>query len=281
MEGFFSTMTNNINSHAAHNLAHNLAGSHHPAATNGTNNHQRSVQNQATASASSSEKQFKCDFCDKTFTQRRNQRAHIRTVHEKLKPFQCTHCGLTANRKFNLLSHIKKMHGTTEGTAVVDTRLSGASATSVASSPVGSKTTNNSLNSQYLGRNFATQASASNHHSHGSKSKKSNPTHTPSVTENITHQQCLVCSAPVKLQVNKYFCDKCEPRFTAPATGSANNYLSNVQGRNFNSPASGAHRPPTQNPQTFRCLQCPFVTEDSSAMIGHHLHAHSSYPMPM
>ena len=95
------------------------------------------MQNQATASASSSEKQFKCDFCDKTFTQRRNQRAHIRTVHEKLKPFQCTHCGLTANRKFNLLSHIKKMHGTTEGTAVVDTRLSGASAASVASSPVG------------------------------------------------------------------------------------------------------------------------------------------------
>ena len=128
---------------------------------------------------------------------------------------------------------------------------------------------------------FIFTASASNHHSHGSKSKKSNPTHTPSVTENITHQQCLVCSAPVKLQVNKYFCDKCEPRFTAPATGSANNYLSNVQGRNFNSPASGAHRPPTQNPQTFRCLQCPFVTEDSSAMIGHHLHAHSSYPMPM
>lgn len=260
-------MTNNINSHA-----HHLGGGH-PAATNGTNNHQRSVQNQATnpnnSNSTSNEKQFKCDFCDKTFTQRRNQRAHIRTVHEKLKPFQCTHCGLTANRKFNLLSHIKKMHGTTEGTAVVDTRLSGASAASVASSPV---------------------ASASNHHSHGSKSKKSNPTHSgPSVSENIHHtQQCLVCSAPVKLAVNKYFCDKCEPRFTAPATaGSAagnsavGNYLSNVQGRNFNSPASGAHRPPTQNPQTFRCLQCPFVTEDSSAMIGHHLHAHSSYPMPM
>ena len=137
MEGFFSTMTNNINSHAANLANHHLVNVHHPVTTNGTNNHQRSVQNQATASASSSEKQFKCDFCDKTFTQRRNQRAHIRTVHEKLKPFQCTHCGLTANRKFNLLSHIKKMHGTTEGTAVVDTRLSGASATSVASSPVG------------------------------------------------------------------------------------------------------------------------------------------------
>ena len=142
MEGFFSTMTNNINSHAHHlNIGH-------PAIQNGTqNNHQRSVQNQPApnnpnsrlpnSQSTSNEKQFKCDFCDKTFTQRRNQRAHIRTVHEKLKPFQCTHCGLTANRKFNLLSHIKKMHGTTEGTAVIDTRLSGASAASVTSSPVG------------------------------------------------------------------------------------------------------------------------------------------------
>ena len=51
------------------------------------------------------------------------------------------------------------------------------------------------------------------------------------------------------------------------------------QGRN--SPASGAHRRFTRNPQTFRCLQCPFNTKDSSAMIGHHLHAHSSYPMLM
>ena len=141
MEGFFSTMTNNINSHAANLANHHLVNAHHPVTTNGTNNHQRSVQNPqnnaSSASSSTTEKQFKCDFCDKTFTQRRNQRAHIRTVHEKLKPFQCTHCGLTANRKFNLLSHIKKMHGTTEGTAVIDTRLSGASAATVASSPVG------------------------------------------------------------------------------------------------------------------------------------------------
>ena len=37
-----------------------------------------------------SEKQFKCDFCDKTFTQRRNQRAHIRTVHEKMATTRMT-----------------------------------------------------------------------------------------------------------------------------------------------------------------------------------------------
>lgn len=111
MEGFFSSMTNNLNNHHG--------PGHVGPTSNGTANNQRI----------SNEKQFKCDFCDKTFTQRRNQRAHIRTVHEKLKPFQCTHCGLTANRKFNLLSHIKKMHGSTEGTSVIDTRLSGANST--------------------------------------------------------------------------------------------------------------------------------------------------------
>merc|ERR1712083_226967 len=114
--------------------------------TNGTNNHQRSVQNQATnpnnSNSTSNEKQFKCDFCDKTFTQRRNQRAHIRTVHEKLKPFQCTHCGLTANRKFNLLSHIKKMHGSIENNSVIDRRLSGAN-TSGTTSGGGSNAANN------------------------------------------------------------------------------------------------------------------------------------------
>lgn len=113
MEGFFSSMTNNLNNHHHTNPA--TVGHGGPTNNGSTANNQRI----------SNEKQFKCDFCDKTFTQRRNQRAHIRTVHEKLKPFQCTHCGLTANRKFNLLSHIKKMHGTTEGTSVVDTRLSG------------------------------------------------------------------------------------------------------------------------------------------------------------
>ena len=111
MDGFFSSMTN-------------LPTQVHPHRVPQHNGHPPPANN--TSQRVQSEKQFKCDFCDKTFTQRRNQRAHIRTVHEKLKPFQCTHCGLTANRKFNLLSHIKKMHGSTEGTSVIDTRLSGS-----------------------------------------------------------------------------------------------------------------------------------------------------------
>lgn len=255
MEGFFSSM-------AAHAAAANAAQNNYNnnSSSNGSSSSQRSHTN------NDHSKQFKCDFCDKSFTQRRNQRAHIRTVHEKLKPFQCTHCGLTANRKFNLLSHIKKMHGSVEGTSVIDTRLSGASAAAVTNNaPVSAK-----------------------------KSKAA-------VAENV-QQLCLVCSAPVKT-ANKYFCDKCDQRFTAPAASSGmSSYLSNVQGRNFqqqqqqqqsNLPRhfhtnhSNGHnngQPQPQQPQqqqAFRCLQCPFFTDDSSAMIGHHLHAHSSYPMPM
>ena len=130
---------------------------------------------------------------------------------------------------------------------------------------------------KFAGNNPAPNSVPPAHHS---KSKKH---HQQAATE--PSQQCLVCSAPVKT-LNKYFCDKCDQRFTAPAS---TNYLSNVQGRSFNSPAAASAQPatpstrgpPTQHPQTYRCLQCPFVTEDSSAMIGHHLHAHSSYPMPM
>ena len=248
MEGFFSTMAANT-----------------PAPP--PNNHQRVSQNNV--------KQFKCDLCDKSFTQRRNQRAHIRTVHEKLKPFQCTHCGLTANRKFNLMSHIKKMHGSIEGNSVIDRRLSGSSANVV-------------------------QSSANNHHhtNTNSASKKSKSSSRPSVTlptalntgssasntvatnTETSQQQCLVCAAPVKLGINKYFCDKCDQRFTTPVTNNAPsmvNLMSNVQGRNFHSPQTTQHTP---HPQTYRCLQCSFYTDDSNAMIAHHLHAHSSYPMP-
>ena len=126
MDGFFSSMTNLPTQVQPHRILHQpprvqqqqQQQQQHNGHGHGPSNNPRVQQ---------SEKQFKCDFCDKTFTQRRNQRAHIRTVHEKLKPFQCTHCGLTANRKFNLLSHIKKMHGSTEGsTSVIDTRLSGS-----------------------------------------------------------------------------------------------------------------------------------------------------------
>ena len=237
----------------------------------GPTNHQRVSQNNV--------KQFKCDLCDKSFTQRRNQRAHIRTVHEKLKPFQCTHCGLTANRKFNLMSHIKKMHGSIEGNSVIDRRLSGSNSANVVQSSA-----NNTNNSAASGNNSTTSSSTS-------KKKQAGTTGTTVATNTESSQQCLVCAQPVKLGINKYFCDKCDQRFTTPAVtnnhhaaaahaqaGAMSNLLSNVQGRNF-SPQTTQHHSP--HPQTYRCLQCSFFTDDSNAMIGHHLHAHSSYPMPM
>ena len=278
------------------------------------NNHQAPPPNHQRVSQTNV-KQFKCDLCDKSFTQRRNQRAHIRTVHEKLKPFQCTHCGLTANRKFNLMSHIKKMHGSIENNSVIDRRLSGANTG-------GGGSTNNTTSGGGSNSNNpgSVQSSANNHHSNsaaghhgghhghhggssssGSHSKKSKSSAsnshghshvggTPNNPQTLGHgaittvsQQCLVCAAPVKLGINKYFCDKCDQRFTTPVTNNAptmSNLLSNVQGRNFVSPHSATHHS-TPQPQTYRCLQCSFFTDDSNAMIGHHLHAHSSYPMPM
>ena len=293
MEGFFSTMA--ANNHQAP-----------------PPNHQRVSQTNV--------KQFKCDLCDKSFTQRRNQRAHIRTVHEKLKPFQCTHCGLTANRKFNLMSHIKKMHGSIENNSVIDRRLSGAN-TGGGGGSTNNTTSGGGSNSNNPG---SVQSSANNHHSNsaaghhgghhghhggssssGSHSKKSKSSAsnshghshvggTPNNPQTLGHgaittvsQQCLVCAAPVKLGINKYFCDKCDQRFTTPVTNNAptmSNLLSNVQGRNFVSPqavSAATHHTTTPHPQTYRCLQCSFFTDDSNAMIGHHLHAHSSYPMPM
>ena len=278
------------------------------------NNHQAPPPNHQRVSQTNV-KQFKCDLCDKSFTQRRNQRAHIRTVHEKLKPFQCTHCGLTANRKFNLMSHIKKMHGSIENNSVIDRRLSGANTG-------GGGSTNNTTSGGGSNSNNpgSVQSSANNHHSNsaaghhgghhghhggssssGSHSKKSKSSAsnshghshvggTPNNPQTLGHgaittvsQQCLVCAAPVKLGINKYFCDKCDQRFTTPVTNNAptmSNLLSNVQGRNFVSPHAATHHS-TPQPQTYRCLQCSFFTDDSNAMIGHHLHAHSSYPMPM
>ena len=50
------------------------------------NGHNHGPSNNPRPRVQQSEKQFKCDFCDKTFTQLRNQRAHIRTVHAKLHP---------------------------------------------------------------------------------------------------------------------------------------------------------------------------------------------------
>lgn len=259
MEGFFSTM----------------AANHAPAPPP---NHQRTSQNNV--------KQFKCDLCDKSFTQRRNQRAHIRTVHEKLKPFQCTHCGLTANRKFNLMSHIKKMHGSVEGNSVIDRRLSGGNnvvQSSANNSGVGGG--HNSHSGSGSGSSGSKKSKSSSSHNNSSHNNASS--HHSSVATNTdvttapSANQCLVCQAP-KLSLTKYFCDKCDQRFTTPVPNNAPsmvNMLSNVQGRNFHSPQTTQHQP--HHPQTFRCLQCQFFTDDSNAMIGHHLHAHSSYPMPM
>merc|ERR1712156_629652 len=208
-----------------------------------------------------------------------------------------------------------------ENNSVIDRRLSGANtgggSTNNTTSGGGGSNSNNPGSVQSSANNHHSSNSAAGHHgghhghhggssssgsSHSKKSKSSaSNSHghshvggTPNNPQTLGHgaittvsQQCLVCAAPVKLGINKYFCDKCDQRFTTPVTNNAptmSNLLSNVQGRNFVSPqavSAATHHTTTPHPQTYRCLQCSFFTDDSNAMIGHHLHAHSSYPMPM
>ena len=48
---------------------------------------------------------YKCDKCDKCFTQKANVRRHMENIHDHLKPHKCEHCEFTTHHKPNLKKH--------------------------------------------------------------------------------------------------------------------------------------------------------------------------------
>ena len=182
-------------------------------------------------------KPYECHICDKRFTQRRNKDAHIRTIHEKYKPFECFHCGLTSNRKANLKNHIKKIHGSILKNSVIDrseksnsklsrlSRLSSVSLTALTrSSDMNSLATNARPSILTLNTSIMNVLA----------------------TKTEAFQRCMICAEPAKLNINQFFCDKCNERFASLNTNNAPskaNLTLNVQKTNFHSPQTTQHIP--------------------------------------
>ena len=54
-------------------------------------------------------KPFKCDLCEKTFTQRTSLVKHIR-IHTGLKPYECDICGKTFSQNSHVAQHKKGLY---------------------------------------------------------------------------------------------------------------------------------------------------------------------------
>lgn len=58
----------------------------------------------------SSAKDYQCDLCPKSFTQRADVRKHKKTVHEKARDFHCQECNLSFGERGNLNKHVRSIH---------------------------------------------------------------------------------------------------------------------------------------------------------------------------
>lgn len=59
-------------------------------------------------------KQFSCDVCAKTFSQKGNLKVHM-TVHEENRPqWTCSYCGRAYGFKSNYTKHVKTVHAAAE-----------------------------------------------------------------------------------------------------------------------------------------------------------------------
>ena len=55
-------------------------------------------------------KNYKCDLCDKAFSQLSNVKAHIKSVHEGIKNHKCDFCEKAFSEHGTLKRHISSFH---------------------------------------------------------------------------------------------------------------------------------------------------------------------------
>lgn len=55
-------------------------------------------------------KDFQCELCSSSFSQKSHLTQHIKTVHQKIKPYKCEYCGRAFGKRYDLTSHIDAVH---------------------------------------------------------------------------------------------------------------------------------------------------------------------------
>jgi hypothetical protein len=55
-------------------------------------------------------KYFKCDHCDKAFSQNSKLTSHVNRIHKKIKSYSCELCSYTSCTKGDLKKHSNRMH---------------------------------------------------------------------------------------------------------------------------------------------------------------------------
>ena len=67
---------------------------------------------------------YKCDQCEKTFTQKSGLKNHKNKVHEKVKKFKCSKCGKAFGKSSILKVHLKNVHQDLKKSEQIEAKIS-------------------------------------------------------------------------------------------------------------------------------------------------------------
>jgi KRAB domain-containing zinc finger protein len=90
----------------------NLLAAHRVNCTDEKRHSQRksNVKSEKVPQESNGKKLFRCDRCDRQFTQWGAVATHVKTVHDKIREFKCPTCGAEFGHEHNLQRHILTVH---------------------------------------------------------------------------------------------------------------------------------------------------------------------------